>query len=325
MLRTEPQRLASKRNGSLSQGPITPQGRLASSRNATKHGLSGAGKHLPPDMEVELQTEIALYVTRHQPRDDYERDLIRRAALGNLRARRISITLNALTDDRVRNATRLWDESRASDIARLTDQLHHSPETAIPLLRRTAEGCDYLGDAWESLAQTLQTTGFWDQTQSHRALNLLGLLTPPPLTPSTDPLTDFWRCVVSLRLQHDPDHLSTQLTTLPDPAEALPALLEFVEDQIAALEAEGTFLWETYDLPSRQSASARAAFDTSPESTRLNRYLAAAERIPPPGPRRTRPPPPRRGPTPLPPSTNRTQPRTHAPILDPSPTGRGWP
>ncbi len=284
MLRTEPQRTASRLNGSLSKGPATSEGRLASSRNATKHGLSGSGKSLPPDMEQDLQSEVALFVSKFHPRDHYEYDLIRRAALGNLRARRIASTLNALTDDRVRNATRLWDESRSDEVASLAASLPHNPSDSVRLLLRTAEGCDFLGDAWDSLAQTLSNHGSWNESQARRALKLLGHSSPPPLT-DDDPLSDFWRCGLALLFKQNPaatvrDYLQTEsLRLLPRHADALETLSEFIRHHIAHLEAQGTRLWQTQDLPSRQSAPSRAAFEGTPETARLERYLAAAERL----------------------------------------------
>ncbi len=285
--RTESQHRASQLNGSLSKGPKTPQGRRISSRNSTKHGLSGNGKNLPPDMEVELQTEIALYVTKHQPQDAYEHDLIRRAALGNLRARRISITLNALTDDRIRNATRLWDETRASEIASFASNLPYEPQRSLDLLQRTAEGCDYLADAWESLSEILNSQGYWSEIETTRAFQLLGQTTPPKLNDPTA-LGDLHRLIIALQFQHNKTQTAKthfvnnphgiSIRDLPPADEALETLLEFTSQRIANLESEAQTLWTTYDLPSRQSAASRAAFDTSPEFTLLNRYLNTAER-----------------------------------------------
>lgn len=47
--RTEAQRNASRRNGKESRGPKTPEGKLISSKNATKHGLLAA--HVAPPVE----------------------------------------------------------------------------------------------------------------------------------------------------------------------------------------------------------------------------------------------------------------------------------
>ncbi len=289
MTRTDSQREASRRNGALSLGPVSTQGRLAAARNATQHGFSGAGKCLPPDMDLEWQAEIALYAAQHQPRNDYERDLVRRAALGNVRARRLAAAANALTDERTRNAVRHWDEARADAVAALTDRLDAEPEAAVRLLSRTAHGCDYLGDAWESLGHALTVAGHWDEPLSRRALRLLGLANAPTRT-SPEPLWTFWLCVLSLRFEHDPNGLlrttfrhwsdaESVRRYLPDPAEARAALAEFVRERVAAMESLGSRIWAEFDAPSRASAEARAAFDVGPESARLERYLKDAERM----------------------------------------------
>ena len=302
--RTDSQRTASRLNGSLSKGPTTPEGRLTSSRNSTKHGLTGDGKHLPPDMELELQSEIAIYSTRYLPQDDFERRIIRRAALADLRTRRIASTYNALVDDRIRNAIRLWDETRADEVARLADKLPHSPATTLPLLRRLTEGCDYLADSWESLAQSLRDQGFLDDAQSLKVFHLLGHTEPPSLKDEANPLTDLWLTLLSLQFDHNPKpllrttlrHLSPPdsmrrppesvrtppeivRSHLPDPSTARTDLAQFLADQVSALESEAAHLWETYDLPSRQSAPTRAAFKPSPDLILLDRYLTAAERM----------------------------------------------
>ncbi len=261
MTRTDSQRDASRRNGSLSLGPITPQGRLTAARNATQHGFTGGGKCLPPDMEAELQAAIQLYNARHQPRDDYEHDLIRRAALGNVRARRLATAANAATDERTRNAVRHWDEARTDEVAALAERLDHEPEAAVRLLKRTAHGCDSLGDAWEALGQVLTSAGFWDEPQSRRALRLLGFADAPTPT-GPEPLWTFWLCVLALRFERDPEPLlrtsfrhwndaEAVRRYLPAPAEARDALTEFVRERIAEMETLGSQLWDDYDAPSR--------------------------------------------------------------------------
>ena len=262
-------------------------------------------------MQSELLSEIALFSAKFHPRDPYEHDLIRRAALGNLRAHHIATTLNALTDHRVRNATRLWDEARADEVSSLADKLPHSPATTLARLRRLTEGCDYLADSWESLAQTLRQQGFLDDAQSLKVFHLLGHTEPPSLKDPANPLTDLWLTLLSLQFDHNPKpllrttlrHLSppdimrrppesvrthpeivrtpTEIVRshLPDPSTARTDLAQFLADQVSTLETEAAHLWETYDLPARQSAPTRAAFDTTPETILLERYLTASNRL----------------------------------------------
>ncbi len=269
-LRTAAQIAASRTNGAQSQGPTTSAGRHRSSRNATKHGFSGQGLVLPPSMQQELQSEIDLFITQFRPTTDYEHALIRRAALGNLRARRIAETLNALVDENVRLAIPAWDESRAEQIDHLAELLPTNPATATRKLRQTAEGCDYLADTWETLATTLQTHGSWTQSEALRALHLLGAAQPPT---TSDPLADFWLVALD----------ATSPTTSP---ETLDSLLTFIRDQITALATEADHLWTTQDHPARQSAAPPRRLLPHPPNHPPRTLPRRRRPHAPPGPRR---------------------------------------
>jgi hypothetical protein len=289
MSRTESQRLASIANGRKSLGPITPSGRLAASRGSTRHGFTGDGKNLPPDMEAEVRKEIAIDTAKYRPRDDSERELIRRAALGTVRARRLAEAENVLIDERMRTAVKRWDEARADEVAALAAGLDADPETAQRHLRRTADGCDYLGDAWETLGRVLAINGHWDEAHAWRALRLLGIAEEPSPT-SPEPLREFWLRVLALRFERDPAPLMKTVfrafadvnavrAFLPTPDDARAELQQFVLDRVNEYEALGHELWETYDAPARASSPTRAIFDPSPEALRLHRYFKDAERM----------------------------------------------
>ena len=67
---------ASRRNGALSQGPVTSEGKARSSRNALKHGcLATLLTFTPEDAQIfaGIHTE---YVARFEPRDQVEYDLV---------------------------------------------------------------------------------------------------------------------------------------------------------------------------------------------------------------------------------------------------------
>jgi hypothetical protein len=286
---TEAQRQASRSNGSKSCGPVTPRGKRAASRNSTKHGFTGKGDNLPPEMESEFQSELKLYITKHRPRDAYEHDLVRRAALGAVRARRIADAENSLIDERTRTAIKRWDEARADEVAMWADRLAAEPEAALRHLTRITEGCDYLADAWDDLGRVLELSGQWDETHGRRALRLLGLdAEPTPTSPDDHRL--FWLSVLSLQFEKKPEPLlkttfrgfpdaSAVRAFLPAPAEARRMLAEFARERIAEYEALGQELWENFDEPSRNSSPTRAIFDPGPEATRLHRYFKDAERM----------------------------------------------
>jgi hypothetical protein len=73
---TTAQFIANQKNAALSTGPRTPDGKTASSRNATKHGLSSAFRVLAHEDQNEfdqLVTEMRAY---YRPRDIHQRLLV---------------------------------------------------------------------------------------------------------------------------------------------------------------------------------------------------------------------------------------------------------
>jgi hypothetical protein len=67
---------SSRANGALSRGPITPEGKRRSSRNAEKHGIY-SGSVLINGESPELYEEIRLqYFTRFEPADKLEEYLV---------------------------------------------------------------------------------------------------------------------------------------------------------------------------------------------------------------------------------------------------------
>jgi hypothetical protein len=245
-------------------GPVTLAGKHASSRNSLKHGFSGSGKNLPTALQVDLAPAVAAHELAYRPRNDAERALVRQAALASVRIDHLQVALLAHGDSRVRNALADWDARRAEGVA----ALHHAllagddPEAALRGLRRTAEGCDRLADAWESLIDAL---GPWPAELADRMLRLLGFAATPLRTdaPGLGPVLDALDA-----LARDADDLDARVL-LRDQAAA----------QRDALVALGDELWRSIDAPDRAEAPRRAQFDPSPEAARLARYLADAERL----------------------------------------------
>src|SRR5262249_29696143 len=84
---------ASRVNGRLSRGPVSPEGKALSLQNGCKDGLTGAGIVLAPAAAVEVERREAEYARDLRPRDALERELVRQMALGAWRSQVLSLRI----------------------------------------------------------------------------------------------------------------------------------------------------------------------------------------------------------------------------------------
>ena len=71
---------ANRANAQFSTGPSSPEGKLKSSHNALKTGLTGRTIVLPTDDIAAYQNFVDLMHRRHAPEDDYEKHLVQTIA-----------------------------------------------------------------------------------------------------------------------------------------------------------------------------------------------------------------------------------------------------
>ena len=69
---TPSQIFANQRNAQASTGPKSPEGKSASSRNATKHGLAGTFQVLPHESQADFDRLLQRYCVEFQPRAENE-------------------------------------------------------------------------------------------------------------------------------------------------------------------------------------------------------------------------------------------------------------
>jgi hypothetical protein len=262
--RTEAQKQAARENGKKSHGPKTEDGKRRSRRNSTKDGLSpSTGTILPEALAADVERQIGAFKMQFRPRDAYEEALVRTAAVASARFAQLTQAETALTQSRLRHATDDWDNARNAEVARLAALLPTDPLGALHGLSATAEGCDFLADAWDLLAQTLEDTGEFDAASRTHAARLLG-----------HPALDVHSLDLRLR------RLSSLCAAIDaQDAEALTNLDMFLTERVEEFSQRGDDLWERLDAPDRAAAPKRAYFDASAEGQRLMRYIAAAERM----------------------------------------------
>jgi len=88
-MRSDLQIHASRTNGSKSRGPVTEEGKLASSRNALKHGALSSCIVLPGENEESFQSLAADLFEEHCPIGSTEEDLVEMMAAARWRRTRV--------------------------------------------------------------------------------------------------------------------------------------------------------------------------------------------------------------------------------------------
>jgi hypothetical protein len=96
---TPAQAAASRANGAQSQGPVTPEGKTASSQNALRHGLRSAAVLIPGEDPAEFDRHVAAYIHRFKPADAPERDLVEAIAGARWRLKRLGALEATLLQD----------------------------------------------------------------------------------------------------------------------------------------------------------------------------------------------------------------------------------
>ena len=84
---SEARRAASRANGAKSRGPVTPEGKQRSSRNAVKHALLASALTLSGEEAEFFESYHARYAGRLEPRDQFESDCVEQIAYANYRLR----------------------------------------------------------------------------------------------------------------------------------------------------------------------------------------------------------------------------------------------
>jgi hypothetical protein len=98
-MRTDKQTKASKANGGKSKGPVTPEGKANSSKNAVRHNLcTGHLVVLSTEDPREFQRHENHFFDRFQPLDGVERDLVHKMVAASWREKRIASMESAVIE-----------------------------------------------------------------------------------------------------------------------------------------------------------------------------------------------------------------------------------
>jgi hypothetical protein len=171
---TPAQIAANGRNAKKSTGPISPEGKARSSKNATKHGLRSQEIVLPGEDPAAFEESLAAWIDDWQPPTQARRVLVELCAAHAWRLRRcLKVERDHLIarGQQAVAARRDAGRARAEAVARSLD---FRPDEVVAELRSEREGVAWLADAWAALAGALGR-GEYDEARDHaRLMNLLG-------------------------------------------------------------------------------------------------------------------------------------------------------
>jgi hypothetical protein len=118
---------AARANGARSRGPVTPEGKAISSRNALRHGLLAQTVLLSNEEAETFEALFYLLVERFSPLDDIEMSAIEEMAAAHWRMRRVMSIEQGLLD-----AALLADQEKGT-VNAFTDP---ASQTTLALLQR---------------------------------------------------------------------------------------------------------------------------------------------------------------------------------------------
>jgi hypothetical protein len=171
---SELQRAANLKNATLSTGPSSPGGKLASSANSRKHGLSGRLAGVDPARAGEAEAMRDRYLDDLRPASAEGRQAVGVMVAMTLRIDDCRAALLALADQQAEEAATDWDHARKVDAEATAEGLRRRPGSASARLGETRQGAELMLGRWESLRRSLDR-GTWDESDRATALDLLGV------------------------------------------------------------------------------------------------------------------------------------------------------
>src|SRR5438132_12459599 len=80
---------ASRANGAISHGPVTPEGKLICSQNATRHGLTANTVVLTNESHDKFEALMQNYIEELRPASPIQMDLVEQMSVAKWRQRRV--------------------------------------------------------------------------------------------------------------------------------------------------------------------------------------------------------------------------------------------
>ena len=165
-----------RKNAARSTGPITPDGKNQSRRNALKHGLRAETLLLPTENLDAIQDRFDDWTDHYGPDSPGERFLIDRAVYLGILLERCAVYQTALVAQQIRHALLDFEFRAQTAIEPLKVLLQgDDPSAAADHLRQTAAGCRWLIRGFEAMARIIRDGQFWDAGDRDLVIRLTGI------------------------------------------------------------------------------------------------------------------------------------------------------
>ncbi len=176
---TQKQIEANRRNAQKSTGPKSPSGKDRSRCNSVQHGLAGTGVVVPESMAVRVNEAEARWYVQNQ-RDpatasDREKLLVRSYVVEAIRAQKAISDQFSLEIEVRKRACESWVEERWLQAVEVARSLRREPEWTIRRVRQTDQGCAWLIQQWECLAEDVANQGCVEEADWRHYLDLAGI------------------------------------------------------------------------------------------------------------------------------------------------------
>jgi hypothetical protein len=268
--------IANRQNALRSTGPKTVEGKERSRQNSLKHGMTGQGVVLAPEDSAEVERRNATLKAELSPRSAIGEILVRQLATLSVRMERGATQEFASVAARVRHAAEEFVSERIETAEALMKGIGDEPRLKVRLLKRMPEGVALLVEAWQRLRADLihPTQASWSVAHLTRAANLTGLTAEEASGSRLSALSMAAWGAFRLLAEQDGAGLDPGARK----AWAQSRLVEWVDREIASLEAHGETLDHEAIEQDRAQAGDRALFDPSQDAARARRYESEARR-----------------------------------------------
>ena len=171
---TTSQQAANRLNSAASTGPITPEGREISSRNALKHGYSSKKACFDPIHDPSYNLRLITWREKYHPTTDVGEYHLQQLVVTSLKIESADQDLEALSRVLRQRAESSWENDGMADAAVLLVKISKNPQVVARKLQQCYFGCQLLMEEWGLLGEALFRNGVLSQDERSYALDLMG-------------------------------------------------------------------------------------------------------------------------------------------------------